>query len=129
MAMINDPGAGTGTRETGSLISAGKVQGTDVYNTAGEHLGHVEDVMLDKESGEVAYAVMGFGGFLGIGEKYHPLPWSLLTYDVDQGGYVVPLTRDQLRGAPNYDRSEIGADDRLWRESVYDYYKVPPYWM
>jgi hypothetical protein len=85
--------------------------------------------MLDKESGEVAYAVMGFGGFLGIGEKYHPLPWSLLTYDVDQGGYVVPLSREQLRGAPNYERAEIGSDDRLWRESVYDYYKVPPYWM
>lgn len=115
--------------ETGSLISAGKVNGTSVYNEAGEHLGHVDDVMIHKTSGDVAYAVMAFGGFLGIGEKYHPLPWSMLTYDVNQGGYVVPVSRTQLEGAPSYERSEIGTDDTEWRDRIYGYYGVPPYWM
>jgi sporulation protein YlmC with PRC-barrel domain len=63
--------------ETTSLISAGKVQGTPVYNTDGESLGELYDVMIDKRSGRIAYALMSFGGFLGIGERYHPLPWNL----------------------------------------------------
>src|SRR4051794_36640331 len=71
--------------ETTTLISAEKVSGTDVYNTAGDSLGEVHDVMIDKVSGRVTYAVMSFGGFLGIGQKYHPLPWSSLVYDTDKG--------------------------------------------
>jgi sporulation protein YlmC with PRC-barrel domain len=86
--------------ETVSLISAGKVQGTNVYNTDGDTLGEVYDVMIDKVSGKVAYAIMSFGGFLGVGERYHPLPWNNLKYDTRQGGYVVGLTRQQLEGAP-----------------------------
>jgi hypothetical protein len=77
--------------ETTSLISASKVTGTNVYNPAGEHLGTVYDVMLDKRSGKIAYAVRSFGGFLGMGERYHPLPWATLKYDTRQGGYVVGL--------------------------------------
>ncbi len=65
----------------GSLIAASKVNGTTVYNTAGEKLGSVYDVMIDKRSGKAAYAIMSFGGFLGIGDSYHPLPWQSLTYD------------------------------------------------
>ncbi len=64
---------------SGSLIAAGKVEGTDVYNASGEHLGSVDDIMIDKMSGKAVYAIMSFGGFLGIGEKYHPPPWSTLT--------------------------------------------------
>ena len=75
--------------ETVSLISAGKVQGTNVYNTQGDSLGEVYDVMIDKRSGKIAYAVMSFGGFLGMGNSYHPLPWNTLKYDTRQGGYVV----------------------------------------
>ena len=88
------------TDETVSLISAGKVQGTNVYNTGGDSLGEVYDVMIDKRSGKVAYAIMSFGGLLGVGERYHPLPWNTLKYDTRQGGYVVGLTREQLEGAP-----------------------------
>ena len=83
--------------ETTSLISAGKVTGTAVYNTDGERLGEIKDVMLDKRSGKIAYALMSFGGFLGLGERYHPLPWLTLKYDTRQGGYVVGLTIDQLQ--------------------------------
>jgi hypothetical protein len=94
-------------RETFDLISARKVEGTPVYNAQDEKLGTVHDVMIDKRSGRVAYAVMSFGGFLGIGEKYHPLPWSVLTYDENKDGYNIDLTESQLRGAPAYTAAEL----------------------
>jgi sporulation protein YlmC with PRC-barrel domain len=97
------------TDETVSLISASKVQGTNVYNTDGDSLGEVYDVMIDKQSGKVAYAIMSFGGFLGVGEDYHPLPWNTLKYDTRQGGYVVGLTREQLESAPTYARTDTPA--------------------
>src|SRR5687767_10697004 len=71
--------------ETDRLISSDKVDGTDVYSRSGDHLGTVHDVMIDKRSGHVEYAIMSFGGFLGIGESYHPLPWRMLTYDTTKG--------------------------------------------
>ncbi len=81
---------------SGSLIAAEKVNGTDVYNMNGDKLGNVDDIMTDKVSGKAIYAVMSFGGFLGIGERQHPLPWSALTYDESKGGYVVNLDKRQL---------------------------------
>lgn len=115
--------------ETTSLISAGKVTGTDVYNTAGDSLGEIHDVMIDKQSGKIAYAVMSFGGFLGIGERYHPLPWVTLKYDTRQGGYVVGLTKEQLEGAPTFGREESPAwGDRAYESKIHDYYEAPPYW-
>ena len=118
----------TASTEGRRLISADKVEGTTVYNRSGERLGTVEDVMLDKISGKVAFAVMSFGGFLGIGEKYHPLPWSTLTYDVQQGGYVVDMTRDQLEAAPSYSPDEnVDLNDDVYGRRIYDYYKAP-YW-
>ena len=117
------------TDETVSLISASKVQGTNVYNTDGDSLGEVYDVMIDKRSGKVAYAIMSFGGFLGVGEDYHPLPWNTLKYDTRQGGYVVGLTRQQLEGAPTYARTETPAwGDRAYEKSIHDYYGALPYW-
>jgi sporulation protein YlmC with PRC-barrel domain len=71
------------TQETGNLIASDKVQGTNVYNTAGDNLGAIHDVMIDKPSGKVAFAILSFGGFLGIGNQYHPLPWSVLKYDIN----------------------------------------------
>lgn len=113
------------TDETGKLISAEKVIGTAVYNAAGDRLGTIHSVMLHKISGRVAYAVMSFGGVLGIGERYHPLPWDVLTYDEEKGGYNVDKTEDQLRAAPHYSREEL---DRLdYGESggrIRDYYGV-----
>jgi len=79
--------------ESGHLIAASKVNGTHVYNRTGDHLGSVYDVMIDKITGRVAYAVMSFGGFLGIGESYHPLPWKMLTYDTSLAGYVVDIDK------------------------------------
>jgi sporulation protein YlmC with PRC-barrel domain len=115
--------------ETSSLISAEKVIGTNVYNTAGDSLGDINDVMIDKKSGRIAYAVMSFGGFLGIGERYHPLPWSTLKYDPRQGGYVVGLTKEQLEQGPTYAANENPAwGDRAYEQRIHDYYRTQPYW-
>jgi hypothetical protein len=115
------------TDETERLISSEKVVGTPVYNRAGEHLGSVHSLMLDKISGQVAYVVMSFGGFLGIGESYHPLPWRVLTYDIRQGGYVVDLDRRQLEGAPSFRAEETPNWDRSFGHRIDNYYGVPPY--
>jgi hypothetical protein len=111
------------TDETGALISAGKVTGTNVYNRQGEKLGSVYDVMLNKATGQVAYAIMSFGGFLGMGESYHPLPWRALAYDTRQDGYVVDIDRRRLEGAPNYTASDApNWSDRAYGQSVDRYY-------
>lgn len=116
--------------ETAGLISADKVEGTSVYNTGDEKIGTIDDVMIDKRSGHVAYAVMSFGGFLGLGEKYHPLPWQVLHYDTAIDGYRVNLDKKTLEGAPSYDRSELESvnwSDDAWNRTVSDYYRVPPF--
>jgi sporulation protein YlmC with PRC-barrel domain len=105
-----------------SAILASKVKGTSVYNTLGEKIGHVEDIMLDKTSDEVMYAVLGFGGFLGIGEKYHPMPWSNLDYDPTVGGYVIPMSKEVLERAPVYDLNDLTKSDGNVRQKATDYY-------
>src|SRR6187549_705958 len=82
------------------VIRAKKVIGTSVKNTAGEKIGTVEDIVLDKLSNNIVYAVVGFGGFLGMNEKYHPVPWSALDYVESENSYVVPFTKEQLQAAP-----------------------------
>jgi PRC-barrel domain len=114
------------TDETDRLIASDKVEGTAVYNRVGEHLGEVYNFMVDKYSGQVAYAVMSFGGFLGIGESYHPLPWKVLTYDTSLRGYVVDLDEEKLRGAPNFGRNESPEwGSRDWGRRIHDYYQLP----
>jgi hypothetical protein len=120
--MSSTVGDNVAASETNSLIAASKVNGTSVYNPAGEKLGSVYDVMLNKVSGQVAYAVMSFGGFLGIGERYHPLPWNALTYDTNHGGYVVDISRDRLDSAPSYGRDESPWNDPEYGHRVSDYY-------
>lgn len=86
--------------ETPRLIAAGKVEGTAVYDRTGRHLGAIQGVMIDKVSGQVAYAVLAFGGFLGLGERHHPLPWRALHYSTEVGGYVVDIDPGVAAGAP-----------------------------
>jgi hypothetical protein len=110
-------------RETSNLIGSDKVEGTPVYRLNGENVGRIERVMIDKISGKVAYAVMSFGGFLGIGEDYYPLPWSVLTYNPTLGGYEVEITEQQLKNAPKYSRHEIWDwADRQRTQKLTDYY-------
>ena len=94
-----------------SAILASKVKGTNIYNLAGDKIGHVEDVVLDKESDNIMFAALGFGGVLGMGEKYFPVPWSMLDYSPDKGGYVVPLSKDVLERAPTYRLEDLTKND------------------
>ncbi len=117
-------------KETSSLIASDKVAGTAVYNTKGENIGSIHDLMIDKMSGKVAYAVMSFGGILGMGADYHPLPWTLLKYDTGRGGYVVDIAKSDLENAPGYPvGSEPSWADRDYETKVHDYYDVGPYWV
>ena len=92
------------TDETDRLIASNKVEGTAVYNRQDERLGSVYNFMVDKRTGKVEYAVLSFGGFLGIGDDYYPLPWKALNYDTRLEGYVVDLDKNRLREAPHYAR-------------------------
>jgi hypothetical protein len=113
-------------RETASLIGSDKVEGTAVYGPDDRKIGTVQRVMLDKISGKVAYAVVSFGGFLGMGEDYYPMPWAKLDYDTSLGGYRVDITEERLKGAPKFNRStDWNWSDRSRDTTVYDYYNTP----
>jgi len=113
-----------------SAIRASKVIGTSVFNPTGDKIGKVEDVVLDKQSNNIMFAVVGFGGFLGMNEKFHPLPWSTLDYQKQQNGYVVNVTKEQLEAAPSDGIDELTRADggEQLRDQVYDYYRAPRYW-
>jgi hypothetical protein len=116
-------------RETANLIGSDKVEGTPVCRSNGERVGKIERIMIDKLTGKVAYAVMSFGGFMGIGEDYYPLPWSLLTYNPRLDGYEINITEQQLKGAPKFSQHENWDwTDRTREQKVYDHYRVAPYW-
>lgn len=109
------------TDETDRLIASDKVEGTTVYGVDGDKLGHIHNFLVDKVSGQVEYAVLQFGGVFGLGADYYPLPWQSLTYDTEQGGYVVELDKDTLEGAPRY-ADEEPRFDRTYSEQVYSHY-------
>lgn len=110
-----------------SMISSADVNGTAVFGATDEKVGHIDHLMIDKQSGNVAYAVMNFGGFLGMGEEAHPVPWSALRYDTDRGGYVTAITQEQLEGAPA--RGDDWRDDSGYRDETYKHYGARPYWI
>lgn len=112
-----------------TAIRATRVTGTSVYNTAGDKIGEIEDIVLDKLSNKIHFAVVGFGGFLGMGEKYHPIPWPALDYDEARDGYVVPFSKEQLEAAPSGSISDLTKNDASQhRTSAYDYYGVENTW-
>lgn len=112
------------TDETNRLIASNKVEGTAVYNQQNEKLGSIYNFMVDKRSGQVEYAVLSFGGLFGLGSDYYPLPWDVLTYDTDQGGYVVNLDKSVLEKAPRYSAGNEPTFDRDYGREVYGYYGV-----
>ena len=112
-----------------AAISARKVIDTEVFDPSGKKIGEVKDVVLDKTSNNIMFAIVGFGGLMGVGEKYHPIPWSELDYKERRKGYVVGFTKDQLAAAPAGSIEELTRDDgRAYRDRAFDYYKVRPYW-
>jgi hypothetical protein len=104
------------------VISSERVEGTAVYNASGDKLGTIDELMIDKISGQVCYAVMEFGGFLGIGTDRYPIPWSMLKYDTAQDGYVVPLDKSQIEGAPRYANDRVPEYDDTYKGTVDKYY-------
>ncbi len=106
------------------VISSDEVEGTAVYNRAGDKLDSIDDLMIDKHSGEVRYAVLEFGGFLGIGTDRYPLPWSMLKYDTVKEGYVVPLDEEKLDKAPRYSQYDVPNFSNDCGKRVQDYYGI-----
>ena len=111
------------------LIESDRVEGTSVYDTKGDSIGSIKRLMIEKLSGKVAYAVMSFGGFLGMGEDEHTIPWSKLDYDTSLGGYRTDISEEQLRGAPSLSRDrDYDWSDRDRERELHDYWKTPYYW-
>jgi hypothetical protein len=112
-----------------SLIASDRVEGTPVRRTNGEKIGTIERLMIDKLSGNVAYAVLSFGGFLGIGHKHLPIPWARLTYDRSLGAYHVDITDEELKRAPSFAADkDFDWGDRSQEVDIHNFYRVPPYW-
>ena len=105
-----------------SLISSAKVEGTAVYDRAGERLGTIQHFMVGKLDGKVRFAVLSFGGLFGVGQRYQSLPWEALSYDTDKGGYVVNVAREQLEGGPAYDQDGEPDFDDTYGRRISDYY-------
>ena len=118
------PAATTSSMSSHDLISSNRVEGTAVYNNAGEKLGSIDHLMIDKLSGQVRYAVLEFGGFLGMGSDRYPLPWDALKYDTSKEGYVVPLDKARLKNAPRYPQDEVPDYTNDYGRRVHNYYGV-----
>lgn len=108
------------------LISSNDVEGVKVYGVDREHVGEVDHLMIDKMSGRVTYAVMSFGGFLGLGHSHYPIPWQALKYDRELEGFVTGITEDALKDAPEY--TDDSWDDRRWEQRLHEHYGATPYW-
>jgi len=108
-----------------ALMGADTLIGDDVYNPAGEILGDIKEIMLDMQTGKVAYAVLSFGGFLGLGEKLFAVPWTALTLDTQNKGFVLHASRDQLKTAPGFDKDHWpDMTDPLWVKTINSYYQI-----
>ncbi|WP_026606762.1 PRC-barrel domain-containing protein [Methylocapsa acidiphila] len=108
------------------LISSEEVEGTNIFDPNGNQIGQIDHLMIDKSSGQVRYAVMSFGGFLGLGHSHYPLPWSSLNYDKGLEGYTTNVTESQLKDAPEF--SDDSWASRDWESRMHQHYKVEPYW-
>jgi len=124
-----DKSSSTGRMTGNPLIESDRVEGTRVYDPDGKNIGSIKRLMIAKISGKVAYAVMSFGGFLGIGEDEHIIPWNKLDYDVSLGGYRTDITEQQLRGAPSFYRDkDYNWSDQARERELHDYWGAPYYW-
>jgi hypothetical protein len=112
-----------------NLIASDRVEGTPVCRPAGEKIGVIQRLMIDKLSGKVAYAVLKFGGFLGFGEKHFPVPWASLKYNLQRQAYEADITEEQLRNAPSYvGDQELDWGDRSREIVIHTIYRTPHYW-
>jgi sporulation protein YlmC with PRC-barrel domain len=118
-------------QQTVKVLSASTIIGDEVKNRAGEHLGNVEEIMFDINSGHIAYAVLSFGGFMGLGDKYFAIPWAALSVDTEAHALILDVDKETLQNAPGFDKDNWpqtvnGNSD--WLAEVYDHYGYTPYW-
>ena len=109
-----------------SMISSEDVHGADVYDMGTNKIGSIDHLMIDKPSGRISYAVISFGGFLGLGQSHYPIPWTALKYDTGVSGYVTGVTEKQLKDAPQFSDDSWG--DRNWESNVHQHYGARQYW-
>ncbi|SNY93369.1 PRC-barrel domain-containing protein [Cohaesibacter sp. ES.047] len=114
--------------ENHNLIGSDRVEGTYVYDKENVEIGHIDKLMLEKQTGRVAYAVVKFGDVFGLGGDQYPLPWEKLEYDEKLDAYRLDVSRQDIEGAPKYPESDSAWTPELGR-NVYGYYGIPPYWM
>jgi sporulation protein YlmC with PRC-barrel domain len=110
------------------LLSATTIIGDTVRNKSGDNLGKIEDLMLDLEYGNIAYAVLSFGGFMGMGNKLFAIPWKALTLDAEEKEFVLNVAKESLEDAPGFDKDQWPEMSHEWGAQVHDYYGVNPYW-
>jgi sporulation protein YlmC with PRC-barrel domain len=124
---------GSRDKEEGTMhpqvLSASTMMGDDVINTEGENLGSIKELMIDLEEGRIAYAVLSFGGFLGLGDKLFAIPWGAFALDTEREAFILNVDRDVLEDAPGFDEDNWPqTKDRDYVTEVYDYYDYEPYW-
>jgi sporulation protein YlmC with PRC-barrel domain len=108
--------------ETANLIASDKVEGTAVYGADRKKIGRIENLMIDKFTGQVAYAVLSFGGFFSAGSEHYPIPWAILKYDEELGGYITPIIKDQLKNAPKIRPNDLWEGDKDQVAQIESYY-------
>jgi PRC-barrel domain protein len=112
-----------------SLVASDRIEGTAVRRPNGDRIGHIERLMIDKISGKVSYAILSFGGFLGIGANLVPLPWARMTFSRELDAYQLDISDEELQRAPSFvDKQDFDWGDRTQEEDVHRYFGVPPYW-
>jgi sporulation protein YlmC with PRC-barrel domain len=112
------------------ILSAGTITGDEIHNPSGEKLGELKEIMLDLNSGRVAYAVLSFGGFLGLGDKLFAIPWEMLTLNSEDHAFVLDINKETLENAPGFDKDSwpnLADYESGWLQDVYDFYGFPQY--
>ena len=111
------------------VMGARTLAGNKVVNAANENLGEIKDIMLDVQRGRVAYAVLSFGGFLGMGDRLFAIPWRALTLDADRKCFILNVDKERLKAAPGFDKDHWPAmADMRWADELHQYYGQPRYW-
>jgi sporulation protein YlmC with PRC-barrel domain len=117
------------TRTGSPVLSASTLTGNKVRNPSGDDLGKVQEIMLDTEFNRIAYVVVSFGGFLGLGDKLFAIPWEAMALDTDEHAFILDVDREQLEAAPGFDKDNWPLfADRTWGSNVYTHYGAEPYW-